>query len=207
MLRTHGVDIKVNTRFLEELESARQWDGTRLPPGVLARVQREYACWAFVREQIKELEAERRQLIAEEESAAMDQVRRLMALRGIGENGAWVLTMEFFSWRDFQNRRQPGALAGLTPTPYQSGARSQEQGISKAGNRPVRALLIELAWCWVRYQPESELTQWYRRKFDAGGKRGRKIGIVALARKLLVALWRYVESGIVPAGAQLKSVS
>lgn len=207
VLRTHGVDIKVNTRFLEQLESARQWDGTRLPAGVLARVQREYACMAFVREQIKELEAERRELIAKEESAAMDQVRRLMALRGIGENGAWVLTMEFFSWREFKNRRQVGALSGLAPMPYQSGARSREQGISKAGNRPVRALIIELAWCWVRYQPESELTQWYRRRFDAGGKRGRKIGIVALARKLLVALWRYLESGIVPAGAKLKPVS
>jgi transposase len=207
VLRTHGVDLKVNTQFLEQLKTARQWDGTPLPPGVLARVQREYACVVFIREQIKELEAERRELIAEEESVVMDQVRRLMELRGIGENGAWLLTMEFFSWREFENRRQVGALAGLTPTPYQSGESSRDQGISKAGNRPVRAMIIELAWCWLRYQPESELTQWYRQKFDLGGKRRRKIGIVALARKLLVALWRYLESGTVPAGAQLKPVS
>lgn len=207
LLRTHGVEIQVNTRFPAALETARQWDGTPLPAGVVVRVQREYACLKFIRKQIKELEAERAALIANEQSVGMDMVRRLMQLRGIGENGAWLLTMEFFAWREFKNRRQVGALAGLTPTPYQSGARSRDQGISKAGNRPVRAMIIELAWCWVRYQPESELTQWYRQKFDSGGKRRRKIGIVALARKLLVALWRYLENGILPAGAQLKPVS
>lgn len=207
VLVTHGVQIKMSAKFLEELKAARQWDGIELPSGVLARVKREYECLTFITEQIKELEAERRALIADAEDDFMDKVRLLMQLRGIGENGAWLLVMEFFGWRDFQNRRQVGALAGLTPTPYQSGDSYQEQGISKAGNRCVRGMMIELAWCWLRYQPESELTQWYREKYDAGGKRMRKVGIVALARKLLVALWRYLETGEVPAGAQLKPVT
>jgi len=97
-----------------------------------------------------------------------------------------------------------GGLAGLTPTPYQSGGEPREQGISKAGNRRVRAMAIEIAWCWLRYQPESELSRWYYERFGQGGKRMRKVGIVALARKLLVALWRYLETGEIPAGARLK---
>jgi transposase len=90
--------------------------------------------------------------------------------------------------------------------PYQSGSSYQEQGISKAGSRRVRAMMIELAWSWLRYQPDSELSRWYRERFDGGGKRMRKVGIVALARKLLIALWRYLETGVVPAGARLKAV-
>jgi transposase len=97
-----------------------------------------------------------------------------------------------------------GSLARLTPTPYQSGGDAREQGISKAGNRWVRAMAIEIAWCWLRYQPESQLARWYYDRFGHGGKRMRKVGIVALAHKLLVALWRYLETGEIPAGAQLK---
>jgi transposase len=111
--------------------------------------------------------------------------------------------MEFFGWRKFRNRRQVGALAGLTATPYLSGEETKEQGISKAGNRPVRSIAIEIAWAWLRFQPESELSRWYEKRFAHGGKRLRKIGIVALARKLLIALWRYLETGALPAGAQL----
>ncbi|MDP9352749.1 MAG: transposase [Chloroflexota bacterium] len=114
------------------------------------------------------------------------------------------LALEFFSWREFQNGRQIGALSGLCGTPYQSGEEKREQGISKAGNRWVRALAIEIAWAWLRYQPESELSQWYECRFAHGGARMRKIGIVALARKLLIALWRYLQTGTPPAGARLK---
>ena len=113
----------------------------------------------------------------------MEQVRQLMRLRGIGDNSAWLFVMEFFGWRDFRNRRQVGGLSGLTPTPYQSGDESQEQGISKAGNCPIRAMAVEIAWGWLRYQPQSELSRWYQRRFGHGSKRMRKIGIVALARK------------------------
>jgi transposase len=135
----------------------------------------------------------------------VDQVRQLLRLRAMGENSAWLFVMEFFAWRAFRNRREVGALAGLTPTPYQSGDEWHEQGISKAGNRPIRAMAIEIAWYWLRYQPDSELSRWYQKRFGGGSKRVRKIGIVALARKLLVALWRYLEYGEIPAGAQLKA--
>jgi transposase len=113
--------------------------------------------------------------------------------------------MEFFGWRQFANRREVAASAGLTPTPFQSGGRAREQGISKAGNRQVRWLMIELAWCWVRYQPESALTRWYLERFYDGGSRARRIGLVAVARKLLIALWRFLETGELPEGATLKS--
>lgn len=113
--------------------------------------------------------------------------------------------MEFFAWRQFRNRRQVGALAGLTPTPYASGSSNREQGISKAGNRSVRGLAIEIAWIWLRYQPDSELSRWYQERFGHGNSRLRRVGIVALARKLLIALWRYLETGMIPTGAVLKS--
>jgi transposase len=112
--------------------------------------------------------------------------------------------MEFFGWRRFRNRRELGALAGLTPTPHQSGDTHREQGIAKAGNRHIRAMAIEIAWGWLRFQPESELSRWYQARFGHGSSRLRRIGIVALARKLLIALWRYLETGVVPQGAQLK---
>ena len=106
----------------------------------------------------------------------------------IGDDGAWLLVFEFFAWRVIKNRRELASLAGLTPTPYASGESRREQGISKAGNRRVRFMITELAWGWLRYQPESELSQWYMRRFGRGNKRLRKVGIMALARKLLIAL-------------------
>jgi transposase len=112
--------------------------------------------------------------------------------------------MEFFGWRQFRNQREVGGLAGLAPTPYQSGGQAHEQGISKPGNRPVRAMAIEIGWCWLSYQPDSDLALWYWENFGHGGKRLRRVGIVALARKILVALWRYLEKGELPEGAQLK---
>ena len=128
-------------------------------------------------------------------------VRQLMALRAIGEVSAWIYTTEFFAWRQFRNRRQVGAAAGLCSTMRESGDRHQEHGISKAGNRYLRALAIELAWSWLRRQPQSELSQWYQRRYATGGGRLRRIGIVALARKLLIALWRYLETDRLPEGA------
>jgi len=116
-----------------------------------------------------------------------------------------LYVMEFFGWRRIRNRKQLAALAGLTPTPYQSGAGEREQGISKAGNRRLRTMAVEIAWCWLRYQPQSALSQWYQQRFAKGSSRQRRIGIVALARKLLVALWRFLETGEVPDGAQIVS--
>lgn len=125
----------------------------------------------------------------------------LVQIRGIGVNGASRLVVEFFAWRAFRNGREVGALAGLTPTPYQSGASARDQGISKAGVARVRTMAVELAWGWLRFQPQSALAQWYALRFGHGSTRHRRIGIVALARKLLIALWRYLDAGVVPDGA------
>jgi transposase len=127
-----------------------------------------------------------------------------MGLKAVGVRSAWILVAELFAWRDIHNGKQLGALVGLTPTPYDSGKSEREQGISKAGNKHVRGLIVELAWLWLRWQPGSALSQWYQRRFGAGNKRARKVGIVALARKLLIALWRYAEQGELPEGAQEK---
>ena len=132
-------------------------------------------------------------------------MRRLLALRGVGEVSAWLYTTEFFAWRAFRNRREVAGLAGLTPTTRASGDLEREQRISKAGNALIRALAIELAWSWVRRQPASALTRWYRERFAGGGPRLRRVGIVAVARKLLIALWRYLETGVPPEGAVFKA--
>jgi transposase len=204
LLATQGLSVPIHVDFLDTLAAARLWDGSLLPPGLRARVEREYASLRYTEQQIKELEIERDELIEISKHPSIEKVRQLMRLRAIGPNSAWLFVMEFFGWRQFRNRREVGGLSGLTPTPYQSGEESREQGISKAGNRPVRAMAIEIAWCWLRYQPDSELSLWFYERFGNGGKRMRKVGIVALARKLLVALWRYLETGEIPAGAQLK---
>src|SRR5262249_37210014 len=127
-----------------------------------------------------------------------------LGLKAVGVRSAWILVTELFAWRDIHNGKELGALVGLTPTPYDSGKREREQGISKAGTKHVRGLIVELAGRWRRWQPGSAWSQWYHRRFGAGNKRARQVGIVALARKLLIALWRYVEWGELPAGAEEK---
>jgi transposase len=204
LLVGQGIHLDVDGEFLTHLPELRLWDGAPLPAGLLARLQREFAGWQFVHQQILALETQRRTAIRESQEPAMAQVRQLLQLKGIGANAAWLYVMEFFAWRNFHNRREVGALAGLTPTPFQSGDEDHEQGISKAGNDLVRAMAIEIAWGWLRFQPESALTKWYQERFGSGGKRLHKIGIVALARKLLIALWHYLESGELPEGATLK---
>ena len=207
LLVAHGVRLKLGADFLEQLETARGGvSGYALGVDLKAEVRREYERYQLVDRQLKALEAEQRLRAESEASEAMEQVNRLRQLKGVGWQSSWILVMEFFAWRAFGNRRQLGACAGLTPTPYASGECVREQGISKAGNRQVRSLMVELSWMWVRYQPDSQLTRWFQRRFGGGGKRMRRIGIVALARKLLIALWRYVQEGVVPEGAVLKAV-
>jgi transposase len=164
--------------------------------------------WAqleLVNQQLEELEAARDALVPDRQTVTGRYVDALPTLRGIGPVGAWVLATEIFGWRQIENRRQLGALVGLVPAPYQSGETAHDQGITRAGNKHVRRLMVQLAWSWVRYQPESALTRWYQRRFGSGSKRLRRIGIVALARKLLIALWRYVEHGEIPEGAIVKT--
>ncbi len=205
LLVGQGVRLPVNAQFQERIERVRLWNGDPIPAGLQARLQLEFAGFQFTDGQIKTLEAQRRNLLRTSDDPSVELVRRLLRLRGIGENSAWLFVMEFFAWRQFRSRRQVGALAGLTPTPYQSGEQSREQGIDKSGNSPVRSIAIEIAWGWLRHQPDSELSLWFQQRFGHGSKRLRKIGIVAIARKLLIALWRYLELGEVPAGAQFKS--
>ncbi len=206
VLAGQGIRIPVGADFEQRLEKVRLWHGAALPPGLRSRLKREYAGYQFVTEQIYEIEAERRELIRNSTEASVAQVRQLLKLRGIGDNSAWLFVMEFFSWRQFRTRRQVGGLAGLTPTPYQSSAKSREQGIDKSGHSPIRSMALEISWGWIRPQPESELTLWFNNRFGQGSKRLRKIGIVAVARKLLIVLWRYLEFGEFPAGARLKPV-
>jgi transposase len=205
LLAGQGVRLEIKPGFVEELRGTRLWDGRPIPEGLRARLEREYERIQFIQGQMRELGAERVEAIRHSTDPQMEKVRGLLRLKGIGLNSAWVNTMEFFAWREFRNGKEVGGLAGLTPTPYQSGESSRERGMSKAGNRHVRALAIEIAWGWLRYQPESELSQWYQRRFGDGSSRVRRIGIVALARKLLVALWRYLETGLIPQGAVLKT--
>jgi len=176
---------------------------TQVPPLLRAEIEREYARLELVKQQLLALEAERRHEVAD---GAHPIVAQLARLRAIGPRGAWILDKEIFGWRRFANRREVAGCLGLTPTPYASGTLEHEQGISKAGNKRARALLVELAWRWLRFQPDSAMSQWFAQRFGIAGKRSRRIGIVALARRLAIALWRYVEHGEVPAGATLKTV-
>jgi transposase len=183
----------------------RWWTGHagELAPRVRAEIERESKRLSLVQEQIHTIEAEQRQAVG---ANTEPQVAQLVRLRALGISSGWVLVKELFGWRGFRNRREVAGCLGLVPSPYASGESETEQGISKAGNRRVRSLMVELAWCWLRYQPHSELSQWFNRRFAAGGKRLRRIGIVALARRLAVALWRYLEDGLIPQGAQLKAI-
>jgi transposase len=204
-LSNQGICLEVKDDFPELVAHQCLWNGEPLPMGLQARLLCEHQRFQLVQQQIKVLETERRDLVRQSTRPDIEQVRQLLRLRGIGINCAWLYVMEFFSWRAFRNRREVGALAGLTPMPRKSGEEDRELGISKIGNRHIRAMAIEIAWIWLRYQPHSELSRWYQRRFAKGSKRLHKIGIVALARKLLIALWRYLEFGTLPAGAVLKS--
>jgi transposase len=206
LLASQGIAlVSVTSAFLEALAALRCWDGSTLPDDLHQRLRREFARWQLADQQVKELEIERKRRIRSDDTPQVQPVRRLLELSGIGASGAWLLVHELFGWRRFNNRRQVGAIVGLTPTPFQSGDSRREQGISKAGNVPVRRMMVELAWGWLRWQPQSALSAWYERRFAPNGARARKVGIVALARKLLVALWRYLDQGETPAGARLVS--
>jgi transposase len=199
-----GVRLALQGDVEAQLDQARQWDGSALSAALRARLQRAWQQVCFLTQQIEALEAERRAVLRTSEEPVVEQVRQLATLRGIGVNSAWLFVMECFAWRAVRTSKQVGALAGLTPTPYQSGQASRELGITKAGNGSMRTMAVEIAWGWVRFQPESALTQWDQARFGRGSARLRKIGIVALARKLLIALWRFLNTGVPPAGAILK---
>jgi transposase len=183
--------------------SVRDWAGALLPRAVQDRLARADGRLALVMAQIEALD--------EQQDAAISAVRdpddpgrRLTRLKAVAPTTAAILLDEGLVWRGFRNRREIGGLLGFAPTPYNSGDSEREQGISGAGNKRLQSISVQLAWNWVRWQPASALTRWYRARFGTG-KRARRIGIVALARKLLIALWRYATQGVVPDGAILKS--
>jgi transposase len=170
--------------------------------GLRDEIERELARLKVVRDQVCQIEAARREELT---NGKRPLVAQLMRLRAVGPKSAWMLVQEVFGWRRFANRRELAGYLGLAPTPYASGDSEVEQGISKSGNARVRSVLVEVAWCWLRLQPSSALTRWFTKRFAGHGSRMRRVGIVALARRLAVALWRYLESGEIPTGARLKA--
>jgi transposase len=181
--------------------TVRDWAGATLPAEVQARLARADARRQTLESQIAALEAQQQDALLT--APPLSPVRQLVRLKGVATTSASVLLDEGLVWRAFRNRRQIGGLLGFAPTPYDSGESAREQGISRAGNARLQAVSIQLAWNWVRWQPQTALTQWYLANFGKG-KRGRRIGIVAVARKLVIALWRYVTTGVIPDGAILK---
>ncbi len=189
------------------LQELRTGDGLELPQRLRREIEREFKRLELVLEHIAASEAERDATVAEPAADDADaaKVTLLSKLGGIGTELATVLVREAL-YRSFANRREVAAYAGLTPSPYASGERQRDQGISKAGNPLLRKSMIELAWLWLRYQPDSKLARWFVDRVGVIRGRIRKITAVALARKLLVALWKYVTTGLVPDGARLKTV-
>lgn len=204
LLALHGVRQPITHHFGERLATLTDWAGQPLLPGVVARLSLAWRGLVQVETELREARHAQRAAVRAAASPAARRAARLQQLRGIKAGSALMLAKEVFS-RDLRNRRQVGALSGLVAVPYQSGEAAHDQGISRAGLRAVRRVIVELAWVWVQWQPDSALTRWYQARFGGGGPRARRIGIVALARKLLIALWRYSEQGIVPAGAVLRA--
>jgi transposase len=208
LLATQGIyDVQPLRRDRwERLDELRTGDGRELPPRLRREIEREFKRLELVLEQIEATEAERDAAVAvpAADDADAAKVVQLAKLGGIGTELATVLVREALH-RSFTNRREVAAYAGLTPSPYASGERHRDQGISKAGNPLLRKAMVELAWLWLRYQPDSALARWFTERVGTVRGRMRKITAVALARKLLVALWRYVRTGLVPEEARLKA--
>jgi transposase len=197
---------RVSSRVREQAQwwtAVRDWAGEALPAEVQARIARATARLTVVAEQLATIESE--QAEGMDATAPDSAAARLRQLKGLGVTSVSVLLDEGLVWRAFQNRRQLGGLLGFAPVKYESGEISRDQGISRAGNDRLQSTMVQLAWSWVHWQPQSALTKWYLARFGIG-KRTRKVGIVALARKLFIALWRCATAGIVPDGALLRSV-
>ena len=208
LLIREGLEVRnpSGKKFLDELDSLCTWDGKQLSEDFKTRIVREYERLRMVEEQMGILRKERETRVESADTLSMRKVTQLRTLYGIGVTSSWDFVMEMFSWREFRNRKEVGAFLGLTPTPYDSGGSQREQGISKTGRGRLRALSIQISWGWLRFQPQSKLSRWYMERFANGGKRMRRIGIVAVARKLLIDLWRYLEYGVVPEGARVRTM-
>ncbi len=205
LLALHGVPrLRLDAQLPERLATVRDWAGEALPPGVRARVLETWRLLQSVEAERQRARRTERQQVRATAATANTTAQRLARLRAIAARSATVLADELFS-RDLRNRRQVGALTGLVSAPYRSGTIARDQGVAPSGLPAVRRVAVEIAWAWLRYQPTSTLTLWYHQRFGGGGAVTRRIGIVALARRVIIALWRYVEHGIVPEGALLKA--
>jgi transposase len=209
LLALHGIWLsskRINKGLQDRLDTMKTGDGRQLPPFLRHDIERMIRHYEFICSQLTQVEADRRAALTDETSSFpnRDKVRRLATLGSVGETTATVLVAEVFH-RTFESRPQLASFIGLAPSPYASGVVSRDRGINKAGTKLARQTLVELAWFWLRYQPNSRLTRWWHERFANMGMRGRKVGIVALARKLAIALWRFVEQGVVPEGATLKA--
>jgi transposase len=182
----------------------RTWDGQPLGRWLQRDLVDQGERLAQVEAQLKALKEERDALVAKSDAPVAVKARRLAALGAIAAESSFVFATELFGWRTFANRRELAGAVGLTGTPWRTGNTVRDQGLSKAGNRRMRTMLVEIAWCWLRYQPQSALARWWQARCAQSRGRPRKVAIVALARKLLVALWRYLEDGLIPEGAILK---
>lgn len=208
LLATQGLTVSAvgGRDWAKRVEGLRRWNGTPLGVRMRRDLIVEGERLALVDRQLAELKADRDDLVARSAEPAAVKARRLTELGAIAQESSFVFATELFGWRTFANRRELASSVGLVPTPWKSGNISREQGLSKAGNRRMRTMLIEIAWCWLRYQKDSALSCWWQCRFAKTSGRMRKSAIVALARKLLVALWRYLEHGVVPEGATLKTL-
>lgn len=209
LLALHGVRIAakgIGKSLGARLDGMLTGDGRPLPPFLRREIERMLRHHAFLSAQLAEVEADRGRALAEAGAGFpfAEKVRRLATMGGVGEISATVLVAEVYH-RSFASRRHLASFVGLAPSPYASGDVSRDRGISKAGTKLARQTLVELAWFWLRYQPHSALSRWWRERFGSTGMRGRKVGIVALARKLAIALWRFLAHGVVPVGATLKA--
>lgn len=202
ILATEGVRISGDLmKALANLDSLRNWNGDPLSKSMLWRLERKMQRLVFVVKQIKEIQQHQAKCVKKPEIPKVEKIARLAALRGIGTQSSWVLVMESLGWKRFNNRREVGGSVGLVGMPYNSGESDREQGISKAGNARVRSTLVELAWLWIRYQPNSDITKWFEKRYGGKNKRIRRIGIVAVARRLMIELWHFLEHDVDPPGA------
>jgi transposase len=209
LLALHGIWLtskNIGKGLRERLDGMITGDGRPLAPFLRRDIERMLRHYDFVSQQIEEAVADRKEALADTSGRfpQSEKVRRLAMLGGVGETSATVLVAEVYH-RSFATRRHLASFVGLAPSPYSSGDTERDRGISKAGTKLARQTLVELAWFWLRYQPKSRLSLWWHERFGDKGMRGRKVGIVALARKLAIALWRFVEEGVIPEGATLKA--
>jgi transposase len=209
LLALHGIWLtgkRIGKGLRERLDRMTTGDGRPLAPFLRRDIERMLRRYDLVSQQIEEVVADRREALADNSGRFphAEKVRRLAMLGAVGETTATVLVAEVYH-RTFETRRHVASFVGLAPSPYASGETSRDRGISKAGTKLARQTFVELAWFWLRYQPDSKLSLWWQVRFGGMGMRGRKVGIVALARKLAIALWRFVEDGVIPEGATLKA--